>query len=83
MTTQTHDAVVSHRIGADGLVVVRVADGQVRLRGVSGETATLRAADGERLDGLDIEPGERSLTIRTGRGLESLGFGWRDGRRTP
>jgi len=76
MTTQTNDAVVTHRIGADGMVVVRIADGQVRLRGVTGDDATVRAADGNPLVGLDIEPGERSLTIRTGRGIELRGFGW-------
>jgi len=80
MTTQTHDAVVTHRIGADGMVVVRMADGQVRLRGVSGDAATVRAVDGNPLDGLEIEPGERSLTVRTGRGIEFRGFGigWGD-----
>ena len=81
MTTQTNDAVVTHRIGADGMVVVRIADGQVRLRGVTGDNATVRAADGNALVGLDIEPGERSLTIRTGRGIELRGFGWGDRSR--
>jgi putative adhesin len=81
MTTQTNDAVVTHRIGADGMVVVRIADGQVRLRGVTGDDATVRAADGNALVGLDIEPGERSLTIRTGRGIELRGFGWGDRSR--
>jgi hypothetical protein len=78
MTTETNDAVVTHRIGADGMVVVRIADGHVRLRGVTGDAATVRAADGKPLDGLEIEPGERSLTVRTGRGIELRGFGWGD-----
>jgi hypothetical protein len=78
MTTQTNDAVVTHRIGADGMVVVRIADGQVRLRGVTGDEATVRAADGKPLDGLEIEPGEGSLTVRTGRGIEFRGLGWSD-----
>jgi hypothetical protein len=81
MTTQTNDAVVTHRIGADGMVVVRIADGQVRLRGVTGDAATVRAADGKPLDGLEVEPGERSLTVRTGRGIEFRGFGWGDRTR--
>jgi hypothetical protein len=78
MTTQTNDAVVTHRIGADGMVVVRIADGQVRLRGVTGDDVTVRAADGNPLVGLDIEPGAGSLTVRTGRGIELRGFGWGD-----
>jgi len=81
MTTQTNDAVLTHRIGADGMVVVRIADGQVRLRGVAGDAATVRAADGKPLDALEIEPGERSLTVRTGRGIELRGFGLGRGDR--
>ena len=75
MTTQTQDGVLSHRIGADGLVVVRVHDGDIRVRGVSGDLATVRAADGRPLDGLDIDSGERSLTIATRRGPDYFGFG--------
>jgi hypothetical protein len=78
MTTQTNDAVVTHTIGADGMVVVRVVDGQVRLRGVTGDAVTVRAIDGKPLDGLDVEPGERSLTVRTGRGSQPRGLGWTD-----
>jgi hypothetical protein len=81
MTTQTDDAVVTHRIGVDGMVVVRIADGQVRLRGVTGAEATVRAADGKPLDALEIESGERSLTVRTGRGSEFRGFGRSDRAR--
>jgi hypothetical protein len=73
MTTQTKDGVLSHRIGPDGLVVVRVHDGTIRLRGVSGEVATVRAADGGAIEGLEIEPGERSLSIATRRGFDILG----------
>lgn len=75
MTTQTQDGVLSHRIGPDGLVVVRVHDGDIRLRGVSGDLATVRAADGKPLDSLDIDSGEGSLTIATRRGPEFFGFG--------
>ena len=66
MTTQTHDA-VSHPIGPDGLLVLRVHDGQVNVRGVAGDIATIRSTDGASVDSLEIEPGERSLSIRTRR----------------
>lgn len=78
MTTQTQDGILSHRIGPDGLVVVRVHDGDIRVRGVSGDLATVRAADGEPLNGLEIESGERSMTIATRRGPDLLGFGRRE-----
>ncbi|HUP55522.1 MAG TPA: DUF4097 family beta strand repeat-containing protein [Methylomirabilota bacterium] len=87
MTTETQDGLLSHHIGADGLLVLRVHDGTIRLRGVSGEVATVRAADGRPLDGLEIEPGARSLSIGARRGFdiigpEFLGGGRRDrGRR--
>ena len=86
MTTQTQDGVLSHPIGPDGLLVLRVHDGTIRLRGVNGETATVRAADGGALEGLEIEPGERSLSIGSRRGIDILGpdflgFGRRDRTR--
>jgi hypothetical protein len=86
MTTQTQDGVLSHPIGPDGLLVLRVHDGQIRLRGVTGGVATVRAADGEPIDDLEIEPGERSLSIRSRRGPDFLGpdflgFGRRDRTR--
>lgn len=85
MTTQTNE-LVSHRIGADGLVVLRVHDGRITLRGVAGDEATIRAVDGAPLDSLEIEPGERSLAIRPRGGVDIgpdfLDFGRRDrGRR--
>jgi hypothetical protein len=73
MTTETQDRVLSHRIGPDGLVVLRVHDGTIRLRGVSGEVVTVRAADGGAIEGLEIEPGDRSLSIASRRGFDFLG----------
>lgn len=73
MTTQTQDGVLSHHVGSDGLVVLRVHDGSIRIRGVSGEDATVRATDGAPLDGLEIEPGERSLSISARRGFDIVG----------
>lgn len=73
MTTQTQDGVMSHRIGPDGLVVLRVHDGTIRLRGVSGEVVTVRAADRGPIEGLDIDPGDGSLSIASRRGFDVLG----------
>ena len=72
MTTQTND-VVSHRIGADGLVAIRAHDGHITLHGVAGDDATIRAADGASLDTLEIERGERSLAVRPRGGIDFLG----------
>jgi hypothetical protein len=73
MTTQTQDGVLSHPIGPDGLVVLRVHDGTIRIRGVSGEVVTARAADGGAIEGLEIETSERSLSIAARRGFDFLG----------
>lgn len=84
MTTQTYDEVMSHRIGADGLLVLRVHDGEIRVRGVGGDVATVRATDGRPLAGLEIEGGDRSLSIRSRRGPDfdfGFGFGRRDRSR--
>jgi Toastrack DUF4097 len=72
MTTRTENGVLSHRIGTDGLFVLRVHFGDIRIRGIDGEVATVRAADGQPLEGLEIEPGERSLAIRSPRSAEFL-----------
>jgi hypothetical protein len=75
MTAETHDALVSHRIGRDGLLNLRVHDGRVTIRGVDGDTATIRAADGESTEGLDVEPGDGSLSIRARGGPDLLALG--------
>lgn len=85
MTAQIHDTLVSHGIGPDGLVNLRVHDGRVTIRGVDGDAAIVRATDGGSLDALDVERGERSLEVRARRGLDLralgtdfAGFGRRD-----
>lgn len=75
MTAQTEETVRSHRIGRDGLLVLSVHDGHVRVRGTTGDVATVRSADGRTLDGLEIEPGERSLTIRSSPRADASGPG--------
>jgi hypothetical protein len=69
-TTDTRDGVMSHRIGSDGLLIVSVHDGDVRLHGVDGDRVTFRGTDGGSADLLEIEPGDRSLSIRARVGLD-------------
>jgi hypothetical protein len=82
-TTETRDSVMSHRIGSDGLLVVSVHDGDIRLRGIEGDRVTLRATDGGSADLLEIEPGDRSLSIRARGTLDLRGLDLRSlGRRS-
>ncbi len=82
MTAQTADRAMQHRIGPDGLLVVRLHDGEVRIRGTGGDTATVRSVDGALLDSLEIETGDRSLSIRARRGPDFLGLVRRGPRST-
>jgi Toastrack DUF4097 len=69
MTARTTDAVVRHRIGSDGLLSLVVRGADVRLRGVDGDEVLVRALDGAAaLDGLVLERGDGSLSIRTDAG---------------
>ena len=72
MTTETMGTTVQHTIGTDGLVALTMSDGDIRIRGVAGEDVRVRSTDGSPLDGLVIERGERSLSIRAGRDLDPL-----------
>ncbi|HYH93621.1 MAG TPA: DUF4097 family beta strand repeat-containing protein [Candidatus Saccharimonadales bacterium] len=63
MTTETRAHRIEHTIGRDGLFVIRLRDGDVRLRGTDGETATIRSTDGRSLEGFGVEAGDRSLSI--------------------
>jgi hypothetical protein len=60
-TSPTHE----HTIGRDGLLVLRLTDGDARLNGVDGDRVIIRSDDGDRLDGFVVEHGERSLEIST------------------
>lgn len=73
MTTELDATTIDHPIGADGLLVLHLTDGDVRLTGIDGDRVTIRSSDGDALDRLDVERGERSLAVRQ-RG--------RDGRPT-
>ena len=60
-----------HSIGAEGLFVLQLGSGDVRLHGVDGETVRIEDRHGSTLpDGFDIEPGEGSLAVRARKGFQ-------------
>jgi hypothetical protein len=64
-------ATLEHQIGAEGLLAVRLRDGEVRLRGVDGDTVRVRDRNGHDLDDmLAINAAAGSLSLSAGRGLE-------------
>ena len=80
MTTST-GSVIEHRIGAEGLLAIRIRDGEVRLRATDGEVARVRDVNDHDLnDMLAINTGEGSLSLRSGRGFEFV-IGPISGRR--
>jgi Toastrack DUF4097 len=58
---------LEHAIGPDGLVVVRLASGDIRVRGIPGDIVQVRAEDPDSLAALDISRGEHSIEIEAGR----------------
>jgi hypothetical protein len=62
---------LEHVIGAEGLLVLHLRSGSVRLRGVDGDAARVSAEDGADLEsGFEIERGEGSLSLRHQGGLQ-------------
>jgi DUF4097 and DUF4098 domain-containing protein YvlB len=60
---------LSHDIGADGIVSIRVRAGDVRVRAVDGETLRVRDVDGHDLEScFRIELGEGSASLLDGTG---------------
>ena len=87
MSTMTGSS-LEHQIGLEGLLAIRLRDGDVRLHGVDGEVVRVRDVNGHDLGDLfAIEPATGSLSLKAGRGLEIV-VGSRSmrqglGRRTP
>ena len=72
MTAATGSS-LEHAIGADGLLAIRLRDGEVRLRAVDGDTVRVRDANGHDLaDMFAIEAAAGSLSLKAGRGLEII-----------
>jgi hypothetical protein len=70
MTVAT-GASLEHEIGAEGLLAIRIRDGEVRLRGVDGGTVRVREVNGRHLDEIfAIEAAAGSLSLKSGRTLE-------------
>jgi hypothetical protein len=75
-------ASLEHPLGAEGLVSIRLRDGDVRIRGVDSDRVTIRDVDGRDLSGMfAIVLGEGTVSLRSSRGLDrSRAVG---GRLTP
>jgi hypothetical protein len=72
---------LAHVVGAEGLVVVHLRSGEIKLRGVDGDTARVREVGGHDLGELfTIDAAEGSLSLKPTRGLEIV-FGSRSYRR--
>jgi hypothetical protein len=72
MTAATGSS-LEHEIGADGLLAIRLRDGEVRIRAVDGGAVRVRDANGNGLaDSFAIEAAAGSLSLKAGRGLEII-----------
>jgi hypothetical protein len=72
MTTTTGSR-LEHAIGAEGLLAIRLRDGEVRLHGIDGDIVRVRDANGNELaDMFTIDAATGSLSLRAGRGLEII-----------
>jgi hypothetical protein len=64
---------LEHAVGPDGLVVIRSASGDVRVRGIPGDTVRVRADGPTELAGLVMARGEHSLEIGRAPGADANG----------
>jgi hypothetical protein len=79
MTATTRGA-IEHAIGAEGLFVLHIGSGDVRLRGIDGDLARVEDRHGQAVeDEFDVATGEGSLAVRARKGLRiKMGPGRRD-----
>ena len=69
--TAASAATIEHAIGTEGLLVLHMRDGSIRLHGVDGDTASVIDRDGTDLaEAFTIERGEGSLELRAGQGFQ-------------
>lgn len=69
MTTMTAGSSLEHPIGPDGIVKLRLRDGEIRLRAVDGETVRVRERGGRDLASLfSIDLGTGSADLSSGDG---------------
>ncbi len=79
MTTATGSR-MEHSIGGDGLLAIHIRDGRIQLHGVDGGIVRVRDVnDRDLADTLGIDPGEGSLSLRSGPRLDFI-LGPRGGR---
>ena len=81
MSATTTAASLEHVIGPEGLFVLNVRDGTVRLRGTDGDAVRVTDSDGDPADHFLVERGEGSLALRAVKGLRiRVGKGHGSGR---
>ncbi len=79
--TRTGQSTFEHPIGVDGLIVVRLRSGDVRIHGRDGDRALVSTRDGRSIDDLDIATGERTLSMGAGPGGRGAAHRGRHGGR--
>jgi len=71
MTTTAIGASLEHPLGAEGLMSIRLREGDVRIRAVDSGRVTIRDIDGHDLSGMfAVVLGEGTVSLRSSRGLD-------------
>jgi hypothetical protein len=69
--SRTTTSTLEHAIGAEGLFVLQLGSGDVRLHGVDGDTVRVEDRHGSELaDFFDVEAGDGSLAVRARKGFQ-------------
>ena len=72
MTAMTTSS-IQHTIGAEGLFVLHLGSGDVRLHGADGDAARVEDRHGNPIvDDFEVETGDGSLAVRARKGLGPL-----------